>query len=63
MKKIEFSNQDIQDIILMYENNCSLKLIGEKFNCDQGVIKRKLVELNIGLEANYINNSNFAHKF
>lgn len=46
MKKIEFSNQDIQDIILMYENNCSLKLIGEKFNCDQGVIKRKLVELN-----------------
>ena len=46
MKKIEFSNQDIQDIILMYENNYSLKLIGEKFNCDQGVIKRKLVELN-----------------
>lgn len=46
MKKIEFSKQDIQDIILMYENNCSLKTIGEKFNCSRGVIKRKLIELN-----------------
>ena len=49
MKKIIFSIDEITKIIELYENNHSLKNIGENFNVSRNVIKRVLEENNIKL--------------
>lgn len=46
MKKIIFNEQEIQNIITLYNQGNTLKAIGENFNVSRGVIKRILVEQN-----------------
>lgn len=74
MKKIIFNEQEIQNIITLYNQGNTLKAIGENFNVSRGVIKRILVEQNTSLrqmtpkyQANYnvfetINSSEKAYK-
>ena len=49
MKKIEFSKEQIQEIIILYNQQETLKNIGEKFDVSRTVIKRVLEEQNIQL--------------
>lgn len=49
MKKIQFSQEQINVIIDLYNNNYTQKQIGEHFNVDRSVIKRVLLENNIKL--------------
>lgn len=44
MKKILFNEKQIKEIKEMYDNNCSLRRIGENFDCSKNVIKRVLLE-------------------
>lgn len=47
MKRIEFTEKEVKDIIDLYLNFNSQKEIGKKYNVDQGVIRRVLTENNI----------------
>ena len=49
MKKINFSIEEIQDIILKYNNNWSQRKISEFYNVSRIVIKRVLQEENISI--------------
>lgn len=49
MKKIKFTQEQLQEIITLYNNQESLKNIGDKFNVSRTVIKRILEEQNIQL--------------
>lgn len=46
MKKILFNNNQIEEIKKLYDNNYSLKSIGDMFDCNRSVIKRILIENN-----------------
>lgn len=49
MKRIEFTQEQLQEIIVLYNNQESLKNIGDKFDVSRTVIKRVLEEQNIQL--------------
>lgn len=44
MKKTEFSQDQINKILQMYQNNTTQKAIGEHFGVSRTVIKRVLTE-------------------
>ena len=44
MKKIEFNQEQIEEIKKMYFNNCSLRTIGNNFNyCDDNITVPEIV--------------------
>jgi len=47
MKKIIFSNEDLDNIKNLYFQKISLKQIAESFNCSRGVISRVIKELDL----------------
>lgn len=49
MKKVIFTQEETQKIIDLYNDNNTLKYIGEQFNVSRNVIKRVLEEQNIEL--------------
>ena len=49
MKKIEFTQEQIEDILNDYKNNFSQKSIAEKYNVSRSVIKRVLNSFEIDL--------------
>lgn len=49
MKKIEFKQNEIIDIVELYKNNFALSSIGKKYSVNRNVIKRILLENNIEL--------------
>lgn len=55
MKKIEFTQEQVQKIIELYNNQESLNAIGTKFNVSRTVIKRILEEQNIQLRKKTLN--------